>query len=196
MLDNNAFFIREHVGMFKLTDTYDILDPETQRQIGVAKEEPPEWAKYLRLLVGKMLLPTKVNVYQGDDTGPIMFSIQRGIAFIAPKVEIHDGAGQYIGYLKGKIFSLGGGFWVHDARDRQIAEVKGDWVGWNFKFLNTAGNEVGVITKKWAGVGKELFTTADNYMVCINEGFTESSETKALLLSAALAVDIIYKEKQ
>ena len=31
MLSRKTFFIREHVGFLKLSDTYDILDPETQK---------------------------------------------------------------------------------------------------------------------------------------------------------------------
>ena len=45
----------------------------------------------------------------------------------------------------------------------------------------------------WAGVGKEMFTSADNYMIALND---EPSPAEAiLLLAAGLAVDIIYKEK-
>jgi len=71
--------------------------------------------------------------------------------------------------------------------------VQGNWVGWTFKFLDRDQNEIGTITKKWAGVGKEMFTSADNYMIALND---EPSPAKAILmLAAGLAVDIIYKEK-
>ena len=39
-----------------------------------------------------------------------------------------------------------------------MAEVKGDWKGWNFQLLDNEGRELGVVTKKWGGIGKELFT--------------------------------------
>ncbi len=39
MLNRQTYFIREHVGFMKLSDTYDILDPEAQNQIGIAKEK-------------------------------------------------------------------------------------------------------------------------------------------------------------
>ena len=45
LLSYRRFFVRERVAMLKLTDTYDIFDPATNAQIGVAKEEPPTWAK-------------------------------------------------------------------------------------------------------------------------------------------------------
>ena len=71
--------------------------------------------------------------------------------------------------------------------------MQGNWVGWTFKFLDSEQNEIGTITKKWAGVGKEMFTSADNYMIALND---EPAPAKAILmLAAGLAVDIIYKEK-
>ena len=39
MLNRKTYFIREHVGLMKLSDTYDILDPETKQQLGIAKEK-------------------------------------------------------------------------------------------------------------------------------------------------------------
>lgn len=58
MFDRSSYFIREHVGMLKLTDTYDILDPDSQEQIGIAKEEPGGMIVALRFLVNKQMLPT------------------------------------------------------------------------------------------------------------------------------------------
>ena len=35
----SSYLIREHVGMLKLTDTYDIMDGATGAQLAVAKEK-------------------------------------------------------------------------------------------------------------------------------------------------------------
>ncbi len=72
--------------------------------------------------------------------------------------------------------------------------VKGDWKGWNFSFLDGEQNEIGTVTKKWAGLGKELFTSAGNYMISIN-GEPEATRM-TLLLAAGLAVDVVYKERR
>ena len=40
LLERSIYFIKERAGLLKLTDTYDILDPTTGHQIGIAKEEP------------------------------------------------------------------------------------------------------------------------------------------------------------
>ena len=60
LLQRQTYFIKERVGFAKLTDTYDLLDPASQQPIGIAKEEPPGWAKWLRLLVNKQMMPTTV----------------------------------------------------------------------------------------------------------------------------------------
>jgi uncharacterized protein YxjI len=194
LLDRKVFFIKEHVGFLKLTDTYDILDPETQAKIGLAKEEPHFIVKFLRLLVNKRMMPTTINVYEGESTQALL-SIRRPFTFIRSKVVVRGATGETLGYFKSKLFSFGGGFWVYDAMDNQVAEVKGDWKGWNFKFLGAGGQEMGTVTKKWAGIGKELFTTADNYIISVGEGQKLSQAQMSLLLTAGLAIDTVYKEK-
>ncbi|MEK7448475.1 MAG: phospholipid scramblase-related protein [Planctomycetota bacterium] len=193
MLDKKMYFIKERVGFVKLTDTYDILDPESKQPLGVAKEEIGAFFKLLRLIINKTLLPTTVNVYETNQTQPVL-SIRKGGLFTS-KVSVMDKNGTKIGYFKAKLFAIGGGFWVYNTQGQQVAEIKGDWKGWNFKFLGPNNTELGTVTKKWAGIGKELFTSADNYIISINDTVKEQSLTNTLLLAAGLAIDIVYKEK-
>lgn len=193
MLTRNTFLVKERISALKLTDTYEVFDIETQQPIGVARDEPASWAKWLRLLVKKQMLPTTVNIYDGDQGEP-RFSIRKPFTFIRAKVSVVDNNGSELGYFKAKIFSLGGGFFVYDTRDQQIAEVKGDWKGWNFKFIGPGGRELGTVTKKWAGIGKEMFTSADNYVISLSPGIAASESVKMLLVACGLAIDIVFKE--
>lgn len=193
MFNLKSYFIKEHVGMLKLTDAYDIINPDTQEQIGIAKEEINPIIKILRLLVNKALLPTTVNVYEGDenDTSNIVLTLKRGAFSLIPKVFVIDKEGNTIGYLKSKLFSFGGAFRVFSNDDQELAMVKGDWKGWNFRFLS-GDQELGQVTKKWSGLGKELFTSADNYIINLN--IEENPRVMMMLLAAGLAIDIVYKE--
>lgn len=193
LLERTTFFVKERVALLKLTDTYDIFDPVTQQPIGVAKEEPPAWAKWLRLVVNKQMLPTAVNIYETEDQPPVA-SIHRGFTFLRSKIGVVGPGGQALGYFKSKLFSLGGGFHVFDQADQKVAEVKGNWKGWDFKFLNQNGREIGSVTKKWAGLGKELFTSADNYIIALSDLNGTTPEISALLLAAGLSIDIVFKE--
>jgi uncharacterized protein YxjI len=196
MLNRKTFFIREHVGFLKFSDTYDILDPETQDQLGLAQEKPGLLVHLLRFFIDKRLLPTKVFVYQGsnpEDESQLLFSLSRGFSLFVSKAVICDTKGREVGYLKSKLFSIGGSFNVFDASGTQYAQVKGNWKGWSFQILDMAQKELGTISKKWSGLGKELFTSADNYMISLSEGGNPGKAV--LLLAASLAIDTIYKEK-
>jgi len=195
LFNRRQYFVKEHVAFVKLTDTYDIIDPESNTQIGVAREEPSFWAKYGRLLIRKALLPTTVNLYDNEGSPPVL-SLHKGPGVFRHKVRVTDAKGVHLGHFQSKAFSLGGGFRVYDPSGGQMAEVKGDWKGWNFQLLDNEGRELGVVTKKWGGIGKELFTSADNYMISLAEEVVGKPGTAALLLAARLAIDIVFKERK
>jgi uncharacterized protein YxjI len=194
MLNRQHYFIREHVGLLRLTDVYDILDPATRTKLGDAREEISGWVKALRLIIPKQLMPTRLAVYEGagEQATKLVFSIKRGVALFRPKVHVVDADGVPLGYLRSKALSLGGAFRVFTPDGTEIAQVKGDWKGWNFRFL-AGETELGVVTKQWAGFGKELFTNADNYMISITGAPDPSLNT--LLLAAGLAIDTVLKEQ-
>lgn len=196
MLDRKTLLVKERVGFLKFGDTFDIHDPATGARLGIARETISPLLKVLRLLINKRLLPTLVEVREGEgDEGPVVLTISRGANLLRSRVSVRDRLDKEIGRFKSKLFSLGGGFHVLDTDDRPVAEIKGDWKGWNFKLLTTDGREIGVVTKKWAGIGKELFTSADNYVISLNETERPPANASALLLAAGLAIDIVYKEK-
>src|SRR5204862_4795018 len=105
--------------------------------------------------------------------------------------QIVGGDGSVIGSLKTRLLTIGGKFGVYDASGTEVAQVKGNWIGWNFKFIAQNGKEIGVVSRKWSGLGKELFTSADNYVVALHE---TNPAAAVLLLAAGLVVYTAYKE--
>jgi hypothetical protein len=53
---------------------------------------------------------------------------------------------------------------------------------------------VAEITKKWAGLGKELFTSADNYILSINDDIEPNDSGRILMLAAVLCIDFLLIE--
>jgi uncharacterized protein YxjI len=95
------------------------------------------------------------------------------------------------------VFSFGGGFHVYDKNDKHFAEVKGNFIGFDYKVLTPdRGFQMGHVTKKWGGALKEIFTSADTYLIEVSEELEEQPIAKMLVLSAALAVDMIFKSEQ
>lgn len=194
MLDHRTFLVKEKVSFLRLSDRYDIYDPETGEALGVAKEEIGMPTKLLRLLLNKALFPTTVVIRESED-GPAVLQIRRGFSFLRAKVTVVNSSGELLGYFKSKLFSLGGGFLVYDANDQQMADVKGNWIGWTFEMLDMQGNVLGRVTKKWAGAMKEIFTSADNYVIALDEKLPANAAMASLLLAAGLAIDLVFKEK-
>jgi uncharacterized protein YxjI len=191
MLELQRFLIKKRVTFLKTMDTYDIFDPDTGEQVGVAREVPGSLVTFLRWFISKHLRPTTVEVREIEDES-LLFTIRRPVRFGRQRVEVYDAEDNLVGFFKSKVFHLGGGFWVYDYRGGQFAEVKGDWIGWNFTFLTPDRRELGIVTKKWAGLGKGLFTSADNYIVSMHDDLLNEPIAKMLLLAAALAIDIVY----
>ncbi|MBN1968349.1 MAG: oxidoreductase [Candidatus Delongbacteria bacterium] len=195
MIENNEFLVKERVNLLKLTDIYDVFDPQSGTQVAIAKEDPGIFSILLRFIMKKFQLPTNVYVYEGDnyeDSSKLLFSIKRGFVFLRSKVEVLDSNGNLLGWFKSRLLTIGGAFDVFDSSGNIIASLEGDWIGWNFNFINRNGQQIGNVTKKWSGIGKEMFTTADNYMISLSS--QDSVERKLLMLAAALAIDIVYKE--
>ena len=50
------------------------------------------------------------------------------------------------------------------------------------------------VSKKWAGFGKEFFTSADNYMLSIDSSVAASDATRILVVAAVMCIDMVLKE--
>lgn len=193
LLERRTFLVKEKVALMKLTDRYDIFDPETGEQIGFAKETIGTLVTLGRMLGYKKLLPTTVVIKEDEESDPVV-TLHRGFSFLRSNVQVVDRNQTAVGFFRSKLFSLGGGFTVHKPTGEQIADVKGNWKGWDFKLLDMDGNELGQVNKKWAGALKEIFTSADNYVITLNESIGTNPGLAALLLAAGLAIDIVFKE--
>jgi uncharacterized protein YxjI len=194
--NRNLYFVKEQVGFLKFNGQYDIFDPGTQEQIGSAKEDPGALMHVLRFIIAKTVLPTEIKV---DDltTGMQAMRLEKGFGLFSSTVKVFDKDDNYAGCFKSKVFSWSGGFQVFDATDTRVAEVKGKFASWDYRFVDLNGTEMGMVSKKWSGLGKELFTSADNYMIQINDqAGINKDEYGMLLLGVCLALDVIYREKK
>jgi hypothetical protein len=195
MLALQRFLIKEQVALFRRTATYAIFDPDSEEQVGIAREKPGGLIKLLRWFIPRRLLPTRIRIHELDEEQSLLCTIYRQGSWWRSRIDVCDADENLLGYFQRKLFSLGGGFWVCDEYGNRFAEVRGDLKGWNFHFRTEYGREIGLVAKAWAGIGKELFTSADNYIVEIDYDLARDPIAKLLLLAAALAIDLVYKER-
>ena len=158
LLRKNLFFIKEHVGVFKAANNFDILDPESGEVILECREDDLGFiTRMLRFTDYKRMTPFDIQIRTRE--GDQVLRVTRGIALLLSRVSVFDENDDLVGGFKQKFFSIGGAFRVLDENDQPICDLKGKWTGWDFRFV--AGDvELARVTKKWAGIGKELFTRA------------------------------------
>jgi hypothetical protein len=161
MLTLNQYVIKEHVGMFRFQNEYDVINPATNIKVGSAIEKRAGWAIALGMVIGRGAVPTRIELIPQGQTQAIG-TMTRGFTFIRSKIDILNAAGQAIGYFKSKLLTINGGFDIFDMNDQLIANVKGSWKSWDFKIADVQDNEIGVVSKKWSGFGKEMFTSEEN----------------------------------
>ncbi len=189
--ETNDYFIDEKVNLLKFENDYKVYNKDGNH-IGAIKQKLSFTQKTLRLLVGKKMLPFKLEIRDNDDK--LLSSINRGWYFFLSKITINDENDEPIGYIKQK-FSLKPKFKIYDTSENQLATIFGDWKAWNFTITDSSDNQIGKISKKWAGALKEVFTTADKYHVNIDSEIRDRN-TKVVIISSAITIDMVLKENK
>jgi uncharacterized protein YxjI len=191
-LQRNMFFVKEHTGVFKAANNYDVLDPQTSQIVLLCREDDLGFlTKLFRFTDYKRMTPFDVRIKSPD--GVTLVRVTRGVSFFMSHVKVLDEHDRVVGGFKQKFFSIGGRFTVLDAQDQPVCTLQGNWTGWDFKFV--AGTTVlAQVSKKWAGLGKELFTSADNYMLTIADSVRPDDPRRRLLLAAVMSIDMVLKE--
>ena len=187
LLSKNLFLVKEHVGMFKAANNYDVYDPETGSVIMECRE--PKLGRLTQLLrFTDLKQNTPFDIHLTDTSGRPILRITRGVSILLSRVSVLDADDVEVGGFKQKLFSVGGAFDVLDKNESVLCSLRGKWTGWEFKFL-AGDTEFARVTKKWAGVGKELFTSADNYVLEISDSVAPDSRLRILILAAVLCID-------
>lgn len=192
LLNHNLFFVKEQTGIFKAANSYDIFDPNTGQKIIECREPDLGMLTQLfRFTDYKRMTPFRVELRAAN--GELLLTVKRGISIFVSNVEVHDGAGGLIGGFKQKLFSIGGKFDVLDAQERVTCTLQGKWTRWDFRFVR-GQEELASVSKQWAGLGKEMFTSADNYMLEIKNTVPSGNPVRALILAAVVCIDMVLKE--
>jgi len=190
--DANSFFIDEKVNLFKFENQYNVFNDKGEN-VGAIKQKLTTGQKALRLLLKKPMLPFLLEIHNAQ--GGVEATISRGWTFWMSKITIADANGTVLGTIKQKFKFFKPTFQIFNPAEVLIAEITGDWKAWNFTIQDAKGAQIGVISKKWAGALKEIFTTADKYNVMISPDYLDR-ESKIAILAGAITIDMVLKESK
>lgn len=192
VLAGNTFLVKEHIGLFKAANNFDIYDPATG-QIVMECREPNLgfFTKLFRFTEYKRYTPFEIEVRTPG--GELVVEVTRGLTFLRSRVEVAGPQGELLGTFRQRLLSIGGRFDVLDPTDRVVCTLQGKWTSWEFRFMADT-TELAKVSKKWRGLGQELFTSADNYMLQIAPTVPADSALRPLILAAVLCIDMVLKE--
>lgn len=190
--ESNDYFIDEKVNLLKFENAYRVYNKENV-QTGNIVQRLTASQKFLRLLLNKAMLPFILEVRDMQDQK--LVSIKRGWTFWMSKIVILDATDSVIGTIKQKFKLFRPTFRITDSSENEMAVITGDWKAWNFQIQDASGNQIGSINKKWAGILKEAFTTADKYYVSIVPEYAEDVK-KIAIVACAITIDMVLKESK
>lgn len=191
IFDQSVLVVNQRAKIIEIVNEYAIFDSDGNKIGAVRQVGQGRARKVLRALTSvDQFLTTKLEVV--DDTNGVVLQLTRPAKVFKSRIIVSDGAGKEIGHIVqqnmiGKIhFSL-------EARGQTIGSINAEnWRAWDFNIQDTSGREVARIKKKWEGIVKNVFTTADNYVVNIPSPLEEP--LRSLVIAAALSVDTALKQ--
>jgi uncharacterized protein YxjI len=183
--------VNQKTKLIELVTEYKVRDQEGN-EIGAVAQVGQSTVKKIARFVSS-LDQFMTHTYEiRDASGEVLLVLTRPRKFVKSSFLLTRPDGTEVGQVKqsnvfGKIkFSL-------EANGQQVGSLNAEnWRAWNFNIQDANGNEVARITKKWEGLLKTAFTTADNYVVEINGQMQDP--LRSLVVAAALCVDTALKQ--
>jgi uncharacterized protein YxjI len=190
LYDQSILVVNQKTKLIELTNEYEVYDLNG-RQIGAVVQVGQSTLKKAVRFVSNLdqFLTHRLEVR--DATGVVLV-LTRPAKFVKSRVQVARGDGMPLGEIVqanvfGKIrFDL-------VVNGQVIGAIQAEnWRAWDFAIVDAAGTEVARITKRWEGLARTLFTTADKYVVHVH--FPLPDPLAGMVIAAALTVDTALKQ--
>ena len=177
--------------VFELRNQYTLTDElgiEAGR-VEQARQSALAWLARLGTSLDTML-PTTLAVTDASERRVLVLEKP----WFTWKVTVHDPDGRTIGVI-GRKLRVGKPVYTLTAPGgAEVGEIRAeDWRSRKFEVVDTAGMDLGRVTKQWRGLFTEVVTDADSYAVTFEPQAT--SDQRALTFAGALTVDLMQKQK-
>ncbi len=191
LFDEPILVVNQKAKLMELKQEYSVFDQQGTKIASVAQTNQSTARKAIRLLTSlDQFLPTRLEIT--DASNRVVLTLDRPGKVFKSTIIVSSGDGAEVGRIvqqnmMGKIrFGLVVG-------EREVGAIKAEnWRAWNFRIEDETGTEVARITKTWEGMAKQMFTTADNYVVQIHKPLADP--LRSLVVAAALSVDTALKQ--
>lgn len=176
---------------FEMKNAYDVYDENQVAVFNVRETGTGVMSFLLRMFLGPMR-PFGVGVTDLT-TGESVLSLHRPFRLIFHRLDVFAGNGEKIGSITRRWSWVRRIYSIEDAQGNEIGTLFGPFLKpWTFE-IKERDTVVGKIQKKWSGLGKELFTDADNFGVDL--GGISNPLLKTLAFAAIVLIDVVHFER-
>jgi uncharacterized protein YxjI len=190
LFEQSVLVVSQKTKLVELTNEYAVYDGDGQ-QIGAVVEVGQSGLKKAMRLVSQLDQFMTHHLEVRDARGPVLV-LTRPAKVMKSRMLVQRPDGSPIGEIVqanvfGKIrFDLVAGGQVVGAIQAE------NWRAWDFAITDSAGTEVARITKKWEGLARTMFTTADRYVVLVH--YRLPDPLASMVVASALTVDTALKQ--
>ncbi|WP_067563388.1 phospholipid scramblase-related protein [Nocardia acidivorans] len=183
--------VNQKVKLIEMANEYSVFD-QHGRQIGAVVEVGQSALKKAVRFMSSydQFMTHKLEIRDGQ--GQTMLRVTRPAKVFKSRFLIEHGSGRPIGEIiqENMIGKINFSFVVNG---QQIGGIRAEnWRAWNFMIHDHTGQEVARITKTWEGLLKNMFTTADNYVVQIHRQLPQP--LLSMVVASGLAIDTALKQ--
>lgn len=189
--DEPVLVVNQRAKLIELTNEYAVFDQHGTQIAAVRQVGQSQARKVLRALTSiDQFLTTTLEVT--DMSGSTQMVLTRPGKILKSTVVVQGPGGYEVGRIVQRN-AIGKIRFGMEAGGQEVGALNAEnWRAWNFAITDWTGAEVARITKTWEGLGKTLFTTADNYVVQIHRPLEDPLRT--LVIASAVSVDTALKQ--
>jgi uncharacterized protein YxjI len=194
LLTHDTLVFKQKAKLIELTNEYKVLDQEGN-EVGLIREEGQSTARKALRMFTKVdqFLTHRLSLY--DAGGQKVVELVRPAKIMKSTVHVTDGTGREVGRIVQQNVLGKKRFALEGADGSALGAINAEnWRAWDFAIQDPEGAEVGRITKKWGGLLREGFTTADNYI--LNISGQVSPDLRLVMLASAAGVDTALKQDE
>jgi uncharacterized protein YxjI len=190
LYEQPVLVVAQKTKLIELTNEYAVYDGNGQQIGAVVQVGQSAVKKAVRLLSNfDQFLTHRLEVR--DARGPVLV-LTRPAKFMKSRVIVQRPDGAPVGEIvQANVFGRIRFDLVADGQLVGAIQAE-NWRAWDFAVTDAAGTEVARITKKWEGLARTLFTTADRYVVLVH--FRLPEPLASMVVASALTVDTALKQ--
>lgn len=172
---------------FETKNKYSVMSASGDQLYWAAEE-----SSFLLRMFLKAYRPFTIHILSSQ--GNTALRLNKPFRFYFHQIDVVDSNGRQLGTIRREFSIFTRRFTVMGPMGNEIYRIFGPlFHPWTFQILKS-NVQVGIIAKKWSGLGKEMFTDADNFNITFPPDIDVNQ--KGVLLGALFLIDMLHFERK